>query len=126
MKKYVVVQWPEVQELMDKKGFRENSYLINDERGVNDFGSSAYFVDYDWLLYGKLVERQVGEQFEYNGKLYECVALPNLGKSRKECKKCAFYDLCDPDDPNNILPVTGDCMYYERNDGTEVIFKEVE
>ena len=49
MGKYVVVTWPESQDLMDKEGFFENSYLVNDERGIEDFGSSAYFVDEDWL-----------------------------------------------------------------------------
>lgn len=46
---YIVVRWPEVQDLMDKKGFRENSYLINDDKGYKDFGDSAYFVNYDWF-----------------------------------------------------------------------------
>jgi hypothetical protein len=49
MGKYVVVTWPESQDLMNKPGFRENSYLVNDDKGIEDFGSSAYFVDEDWL-----------------------------------------------------------------------------
>ncbi len=49
MGKYVVVTWPDSQQLMDKEGFAENSYLVNDEQGLEDFGSSAYFVDEDWL-----------------------------------------------------------------------------
>lgn len=47
---YVVVQWPEIQEIMTIEGFKEHSYLINDTKGMEDFGSSAYFVDYDWLM----------------------------------------------------------------------------
>lgn len=46
---YQVIQWPEIQELMDLPGFRENSFLINDPLGLNDFGSSAYFVSKNWL-----------------------------------------------------------------------------
>jgi len=46
---YVAVRWPDSQDLMELEGFRENSYLINDEKGIKDFGSSAYFVDADWL-----------------------------------------------------------------------------
>lgn len=46
---YIVINWPDVQELMDKEGFREHSYLVNDEQGMIDFGSSAYFVDIEWL-----------------------------------------------------------------------------
>ena len=58
MSKYVVVTFPEVQHLMDKEGFEENAYLINDEHGIEEFGSSAYFVDEDWLNHttGKLTE----------------------------------------------------------------------
>jgi hypothetical protein len=46
---YAVVTWPESQALMELEGFEENSYLVNDEKGMEDFGSSAYFVDEDWL-----------------------------------------------------------------------------
>lgn len=47
--RYVVVQWPDIQFLMDKPGFREHAYLVNDDRGMADFGSSAYFVEEAWL-----------------------------------------------------------------------------
>lgn len=50
MTTYTVVTWPEVQLLMDLEGFKEHSYLINDEQGLSDFGSSAYFVETEWLL----------------------------------------------------------------------------
>lgn len=46
---YVVICWPEIQYLFSEKGFEENSYLINDEKGFEDFGSSAYFVNKEWL-----------------------------------------------------------------------------
>lgn len=46
---YEVITWPEIQNYMDKEGFEENAYLVNDEQGIEDFGSSAYFVDVDWL-----------------------------------------------------------------------------
>ena len=48
MEKYIVVRWPESQELMDKEGFKSHCYLINDEQGLEDFGSQAYFVEEDW------------------------------------------------------------------------------
>ena len=50
MKHYVVVTFPEVQKLMSKEDFEEHSYLINDIDGLEKFGPSAYFVDYDWYL----------------------------------------------------------------------------
>lgn len=46
---YVVVTWPDVQNLMEIKGFDEASFLINDEKGLDKFGSSAYFVNKKWL-----------------------------------------------------------------------------
>ena len=49
MDKYIVIQWPEIQELMEIEGFRDNSYLINDEKGLEEYGSSAYFVNTKWL-----------------------------------------------------------------------------
>lgn len=45
---YIVVTWPETQMLFEIDGFRENSYLINDDHGLDDFGSSAYFVNEEW------------------------------------------------------------------------------
>ena len=49
MSKYVVITWPDIQYCMDEEGFDKHSYLINDEQGLEDFGSSAYFVDEEWL-----------------------------------------------------------------------------
>ena len=49
MDKYIIIQWPEIQEFMEIEGFEENSYLINDEKGLDDFGSSAYFVNTKWI-----------------------------------------------------------------------------
>lgn len=46
---YIVIQWPEIQKLMDKDGFKENSFLVNDPLGLDEFGSSAYFVNEEWL-----------------------------------------------------------------------------
>ena len=46
---FVVVTWPECQELMDVEGWEENSHLINDDKGVDEYGSSAYFVNTKWL-----------------------------------------------------------------------------
>ena len=46
---YEVVCRPDVQYLMGEEGFQENAYLVNDEKGLNDFGSSAYFVNSEWL-----------------------------------------------------------------------------
>ena len=46
---FEVVCWPESQMLMELDGFVENSNLIDDDKGVLEFGSSAYFVNRKWL-----------------------------------------------------------------------------
>ena len=47
-KLYFVMMWPDTQELFDLDGFDENCYLINDDKGMDNFGSSAYFVNLAW------------------------------------------------------------------------------
>ena len=46
---FEVVCWPESQMLMGRDGFEEDSCLVNDDRGLHEFGSSAYFVNRKWL-----------------------------------------------------------------------------
>lgn len=46
---YVAMPFPEVQNLFKQEGFDDNSYLINDEKGIKDFGPCAYFVKKEWL-----------------------------------------------------------------------------
>lgn len=41
---YLLIEWPEVQDLMEKEGFDNNAYLKND--GCTAF--PAYFVDKNW------------------------------------------------------------------------------
>lgn len=48
MKEYIVLLCDEAQSLQDKEGFDSNSYLIEDEKGLKDFGSGAYFINKDW------------------------------------------------------------------------------
>ena len=45
---YIIICWPDSQELMERDGFRENCSLINGERGLDIYGSGAYLVDKDW------------------------------------------------------------------------------
>lgn len=45
---YIIVEWPEVQTLMEREGFEENSCLINSGIFLERYGSSAYFVDKYW------------------------------------------------------------------------------
>jgi formylglycine-generating enzyme required for sulfatase activity len=43
MNKYVIITWPESQDLFEQPWFDE-CHLVNDDQGLENFGSSAYFV----------------------------------------------------------------------------------
>lgn len=45
MKKYVLVTWPESQELETRKGFEKHCSLADSDK----FGPGAYFVEENWL-----------------------------------------------------------------------------
>lgn len=45
----IIIQWPESQEIMNKKGMENHCALINDDIGLTMFGSSAYVVDDEWF-----------------------------------------------------------------------------
>jgi len=56
--KYVVVQWPDIQILMEHIDFNKYCYLINDYDGIIKFGNSAYFVlesFYDTVIKGESI-----------------------------------------------------------------------
>jgi hypothetical protein len=61
--RYEIVCWPESQMLMEKEGFFDNCSLINSDRGLEEFGSSAYLVDKDW--YQKFINGELSDA-EYN------------------------------------------------------------
>lgn len=56
---YEIVCWPESQMLMEKEGFFENCSLINSERGIEEYGYSAYLVDKDW--YQKFINGELSD-----------------------------------------------------------------
>lgn len=49
MDEFIVIQWPEVQELMEFEGFNENSHLIDFDPLYTEFGDSSFFVRKQWL-----------------------------------------------------------------------------
>lgn len=49
MIRYVIVEWPEVQELMSHKDFSDHACLITEDSWVDQYGYSSYFVDERWL-----------------------------------------------------------------------------
>lgn len=46
---FITVCWPNTQSLMEKEDFYNNAYLICDSKGMEEFGSEAYFVRRKWL-----------------------------------------------------------------------------
>ena len=48
MKDYEIIEWPDIQDIMNEEGFVENATLIepNDSMGI---GSSTYLVNKEWL-----------------------------------------------------------------------------
>ena len=125
MNKYVVVTWPDSQALMDREGFRENSYLVNDDKGMKDFGSSAYFVDEDWLnglsetpTDAEKVCRKVKDAC-YDA--YDKLELRHEKKFTKEVqlpegRKAIAFRIDDDNDGEPIIEVLiddGEDVYYE-------------
>jgi len=49
MDEFIVITWPEIQDLFEQKGFAENSILINDEVLYQEYGDSAYMVRKNWI-----------------------------------------------------------------------------
>lgn len=54
---FVVICWPDVQELMDEEGFEENSTLINDGPLYDKYGDSAYMVNLAWLEKNQIINK---------------------------------------------------------------------
>lgn len=93
---YEVVTWPDVQELMNLYGFEENSYLVNDERGINDFGSSAYFVRVDWL---EELDNMTEERYQYLNSL----SIEDYEKNTTANEQLAFINYQIKNHPDEVI-----------------------
>lgn len=60
------------------------------------------------------MERKIGETFEYKGKTYKVAEFD-------DCRNCAFMHI----NCSSLRSITGNCMYFLRNDGANVKFEEV-
>lgn len=100
--KYEVVTWPDVQELMGLHGFEENSYLINDDKGVEDFGSSAYFVSVEWL---EELDNMTEERYQYLNSL----SMEDYEKNTTANEQLAFINYQIKNHPDEV-------MYYQTHD----------
>ena len=59
MGKLVIVCWPHSQDIMEKEGFLDHCSLINSEKGLDAYGSSAYLVDKEW--YEKFISGEIND-----------------------------------------------------------------
>lgn len=48
MKDYVIIGWPEIQDIMDEEDFEDNTALITPNSYIG-IGSSTYLVDKEWF-----------------------------------------------------------------------------
>lgn len=63
------------------------------------------------------MERKIGEIFEFGGEWYQCLESPTCN-----CKHCDFYD-----NKHNLCHISPQkCLYRERSDKKDVIFKKLE
>ena len=46
---YGIMTWPESQALMERDGFFDNCWLINDVEGFDTYGSCAFVYDKEWF-----------------------------------------------------------------------------
>lgn len=107
MDKYVIVEWPESQRFMLMPDFDEYSYLINDEKGIEIHGSSAYFINEEWMrkVFKEIIKQET--QMKYLQVKKECDDLINIiakvmrvtsedirGRSRKQWVAMAREIYC--------------------------------
>lgn len=86
-RRFIIVTWPECQELMDKIGFQENSCLIDSYPFIEEYGSSAFFVDEEWYIRNvDYVDEHTVEQLLAN----EVRIKASLDIARKEAKKASL------------------------------------
>lgn len=62
---FILVTWPDIQYYYDLDGWEDNSFLVNDENGLEQYGSSAYFLKKSWYCKQQdIVDQMMKEHFE--------------------------------------------------------------
>ena len=67
------------------------------------------------------MERQIGEQFEYDG-----VTLEVVNEKYCSCERCYFHEEKIPCIRQRIINAVGRCNAFNRKDLEFVIFKKIE
>ena len=99
---YVILAWPESQDWMEEPEFENHSYLMNDEKGVEEFGSSTYFVDIQWMT-----ERQT-----YWGDV-ESLVVELINKKTVEVPNALHDDFLKACERHSITPDGGALVFDE-------------
>jgi hypothetical protein len=95
---YAPVCWPCVQMLFDIEGFQENSRLIDDERGIEEYGSSAYFVNTQWLDQATKPRLYIARDKDVKEEGYTVPGKVTifLGEPRPEEDRFTGREICSP------------------------------
>lgn len=86
MSEFIVVEWPDIQYLMEKDGFQEHAHLIDNPKMVEDFGSSAYFVEKYWLE--QVVEDLTDPKFLGIPNISFSIAEGNANNAIRQFQRC--------------------------------------
>lgn len=100
---YTVITWPRTQELMLEDGFEDHSYLVSDNKGIKDFGSSAYFVDIDWLMEVENKVEMTEERYQYLNSL----SLEEYDNETSEKEQEAFCNYQHKYHPDEVIYYQG-------------------
>lgn len=62
MEDYIIVDWSEIQDIMDEPDFEENATLINPNDYL-DIGSSTYLVNKEWYNEVTKIRENLGKKY---------------------------------------------------------------
>lgn len=94
---YTIITWPRIQELMLEDGFEDHSYLVNDNKGIKNFGSSAYFVDIDWLMDIENKVEMTEERYQYLNSL-DLEEYDRITSEKEQEAFCEYQHKYHPDE----------------------------
>jgi len=102
---FVAVTWPDVQHLMDHPDFQKRCHLINDAAGIEEYGSSAYFVPVEIIEEEKETEKRLIQSVEpFVEKEKEIWVCSNCGSAEVEAQTWVDLNSNEPledVDPNS-------------------------
>lgn len=105
---YILLLWPEYQEIMKKEDWRDNSYHCNDDKLLDSYGRDGYFVEKDWYIENCIPHKDFNSDKEYNeGDIikFKDGTIAKATKAICGCNHCIFTSksalFCDDIHCNN-------------------------